>query len=90
MWLSCSNGKRPPRQGRRAECVGRVLMWGERHLITWHRMARKLVSRPGCRVKRSVDKCIADECRSPIESPPHYISRGLIAWSACLCGANAI
>ena len=51
MWLSCSNGKRPPRQGRRAECVGRVLMWGERHLITWHERARKLVSRPEESVK---------------------------------------
>ena len=28
-------------------CVGGTIIWGERHLITWHGKARKLVSRPG-------------------------------------------
>ena len=54
VWMSYPNGKRPTRQGRWAECVGHVLVWGERHLITWHGVARKLVSRPGWRVRGSV------------------------------------
>ena len=81
--MSQPDRKPPTLHKRGAHCVVGMLMWGERHLITWHERARKLVSRPEDIVKGKGGcggKC---GCRAPMENGPPGRAGGPSAWGAC-------